>query len=116
MLEIVPVKGTGNNCIKEQGDPQHITATKIGAAIKLAALADGLPAHGFLIDLVGTHSLCSGGAVNLKLCGCDHDIIKKFGRWSSDTCLRYIQTQIGELTSGIAANMARLIRFHHVRS
>jgi len=98
----------------DNGQLGRITSEEVGAAIKLAALADNLPSVGFSIDRIGTHSLRSGGAVNLKLCGYDHDIIKKFGRWSSDTYLKYIQTQIGELTSGIAARMARIVRFHNV--
>ena len=99
---------------QDSGRLSRVTAGEVGAAIKLAAVADNLPSVGFSIDRIGTHSLRSGGAVNLKLCGYDHDIIKKFGRWSSDTYLKYIQTQIGELTSGIAARMARLVRFHNV--
>ena len=52
--------------------------------------------------------------MNLKLDGQDHDMIKKLGRWSSDTYLKYIQSQIGELTAGIATRMARPMRFHYV--
>ena len=99
---------------QDDGGLARITASEIGAVIKLGAIADNLPSVGFSIDRIGSHSLRSGGAVNLKLCGYDHDIIKKFGRWSSDTYLKYIQTQIGELTTGIAARMARLVRFHNV--
>ena len=52
--------------------------------------------------------------MRLKLAGKDDDIIKKMGRWSSNTYLRYIQTQIGELTVGLASAMAQTLRFHHV--
>ena len=86
----------------------------MGAIIKLSAIADTLPSVGFSIDRIGSLSLRSGGAVNLTLCAYDHAIIKTFGRWGSDTYLNYIQTQIGELTSGIAARMACLVRFHTV--
>jgi hypothetical protein len=56
------------------------------------------------------HSIRADGAVQLtvKILGYDSDIIKKLGRWSGATYLRYIQTQIGQVTSGIAALMARV--------
>ena len=77
-------------------------------------MADNLLTAGFDIKRIGSHSLRSGGAVNLKLNGYDHDMIKKLGRWSSNTYLHYIQNSIGELTSGVAASMATTLRFHRV--
>jgi len=50
----------------------------------------------------------------LKLAGYDHDMIRKLGRWNSDTYLRYIQSQIGSLTAGVARSMARLTWFRNV--
>lgn len=50
----------------------------------------------------------------LKLNGADRDIIKKLGRWSSDTFLLYIHEQIGEVTKGWAQKMATSIPFHNV--
>jgi hypothetical protein len=52
--------------------------------------------------------------MRLKLAGKDDDIIKKMGRWSSNTYLRYIQTQTGELALDLATSMAQTLRFHHV--
>jgi hypothetical protein len=46
--------------------------------------------------------------------GYDHDIIKKLGRWSSNTYLHYIENYIGELTTGAATKMATTHRFHRV--
>ena len=51
---------------------------------------------------------------NLKLQGYDMMTIKKLGRWSSDTYLLYIQSQIANLTQGIAERMARPLTFHLV--
>ena len=113
-IQDLPISTPLGTYQQEDGHLGRITASEVGAAIKLGAIADNLPARGFSIDRIGTHSLRSGGAVNLKLCGYDHDIIKKFGRWISDTYLTYIQMQIGELTTGIAARMARLVHFHNV--
>ena len=72
------------------GSVQCIQSRQIIAALRYAALADGLPSAGFDLKRIGSHSLRSGGAVNLKLNGYDHDIIKKLGRWSSNTYLHYI--------------------------
>jgi hypothetical protein len=96
------------------GKVQGIKPTQIVAALRHAALADNLPSAGFDLKRIGSHSLRSGGAVNLKLCGYDHDMIKKLGRWSSNTYLHYIQTSIGELTAGVAVHMATTLRFHRV--
>ena len=76
--------------------------------------ADRLGNAGFNLRRIGSHILRSGGAVNLKLNGYDHDIIKKLGRWSSNTYLHYIQNSIGELTTGVATKMATTLRFHRV--
>jgi hypothetical protein len=53
--------------------------------------------------------------MHLKLAGYDNDIIQKLGQWSSNTYLHYIQTQIGQLTTGVAQRMAALsFRLHIV--
>jgi hypothetical protein len=94
---------------------QRITAAEIRSAIQIATANDNLVAQGYTLDHIGTHSLHSGGAMHLRLAGYDHDIIKKLGRWSSDTYLLYIQTQIGQLTAGVAQRMAAInLRFHIV--
>ena len=48
--------------------------------------------------------------------GYDDDTIKKLGRLSSNTYLRYIQSQIGNLMTGIATRMSTILRFHNVSS
>jgi hypothetical protein len=53
--------------------------------------------------------------MHLKLAGYDNDIIQKLGSWSSNTYLHYIQTQIGQLTAGVAQRMAAVsLQFHIV--
>jgi hypothetical protein len=44
----------------------------------------------------------------------DPTLIKKLGRWRSETWLTYIHNQVGELTKGLATKMARPIVFHNV--
>ena len=89
-------------------------STNILGAIRLAAIRCNLASYGYDLSRLGSHSLRSGGAMQLKLAGYDHDMIRKLGRWRSDTYLHYIQSQIGELTAGVARVMARLTWFHNV--
>jgi hypothetical protein len=100
--------------VDEQGRTQSVSAADIRAAIRLGAVGDNLESYGYDLRRIGSHSLRSGGAMRLKLAGYDDDVIKKLGRWSGNTYLHYIQTQIGNLTAGIATNMARVLRFHNV--
>lgn len=100
--------------ISADGAIRRVNAAEVRAAVHCGAVGDGLPARGYDLDRIGSHSLRSGGATHLKLCGCDELTIMKLGRWSSNTYLRYIQTQIGELNRGLATKMARILRFHNV--
>jgi integrase len=94
---------------------QQVTSAEIRSAIQIGATNDHLVAQGYSLDRIGSHSLRSGGAMHLKLAGYDNDIIQKLGRWSSNTYLVYIQTQIGQLTAGVAQRMASIsLRFHVV--
>jgi hypothetical protein len=100
--------------VDEQGRTQSVSAAEIRAAIRVGAVGDNLESCGYDLKRIGSHSVRSGGAMHLKLAGYDDDIIKKLGRWTSNTYLDYIQTQIGNLTANIATSMARVLRFHHV--
>jgi len=100
--------------ISADGAIRHVSAAEVRACVQAGAIGDGLHHRGYSLDRIGSHSLRSGGATHLKLCGCDELTIMKLGRWSSNTYLRYIQTQIGELTQGLATKMARILRFHNV--
>jgi len=100
--------------VDPDGAVRQVTASEIRAAVQMGAAADNLEAMGYDLTRIGSHSLRSGGATHLKLCGYDEVTIKKLGRWSSNTYLRYIQNQIGELTAGIATAMSRILRFHQV--
>ena len=50
----------------------------------------------------------------LKLAGCDDTMIRKLGRWSSDTFLIYIRDQIANLTTGVATAMSHMLTYHNV--
>ena len=97
-----------------QGHLCRVKANEVRATVLAGAEGDQLESRGYDLDRIGSHSLRSGGATHLKLCGYDETTIKKLGRWSGNTYLRYIQNQIGDLTQGIATQMARILRFHNV--
>jgi hypothetical protein len=100
--------------VDDQGRMQSVSAADIRATLRRGAVGDNLASYGYDLRRICSHSLRSGGAMRLKLAGHDDDIIKKLGRWTSNTYLHCTQTQIGNLTAGIATNMPRLLRFHHV--
>ena len=82
--------------------------------IKVAVADLKLEARGFLAARVGTHSLRAGGAVELVLSGQSLEMIKKIGRWSSDTFLMYVHKQIAHLTASVAEEMAQSFPFSSI--
>ena len=86
----------------------------INVAVRWAAMKDGLFEKGYSQSRVSSHSLRAGGAMALKLNGEADSTIKIMGRWSSDTFITYIHSQIGALTAGLSIKMAREIMFHNV--
>ena len=98
----------------DNGRRRQVTAAQVLAMVRLGADEDDLASDGYDLSRIGTHSLRAGGAVRLKMAGADDSIIKKLGRWSSDTYLRYIQPHIAPLTGGFARRMAVSLRFTNV--
>ena len=97
----------------DNGTWQHISATHMRSAVRLAAIRTRLVEDfGFDLNRIGTHSLRSGGATQLAANGYSAEIIQALGRWKSDSYKRYIQHAMSVLTVGIADNMANL-SFHH---
>lgn len=91
-----------------------MSAADIRAAVRIGAEMDGLEAKGFDLGRIGSHSLRAGGATILKAAGHDDLTIMLMGRWSSNTYMTYIRTQIAEVTAGLARDMARRLTFHNV--
>lgn len=96
--------------------PSQVYPSHISKTIKQTILDLGLQQFGFSEHTVSSHSLRAGGAMAMKLNGMDDIIIKKHGRWSSDTFLTYIHTQIGALTAGVSKAMLQYIPFCNVNS
>lgn len=113
LAHLGPEAGLGTY-LDEHHTLRRVTASEIRAGIQLGAIGDNLLDSGYDLARIGSHSLRTGGATHLKLLGYDSDTIKKLGRWTSNTYLHYIQTQIGDLMAGIATQMAKVLHFHNV--
>ena len=88
-----------------------VTASKINNTIKRTVKTLNLNKQELLPEHVGSHSLQAGGAIAMHLNKVDHNIIKKMGRWSSNTFLMYIHEQIAAFSSGISIQILNLIAF-----
>ena len=98
---------------------KHVTvrttlASDMNKAVKTAVEDLGLQRFGLHAIHVGSHSLRAGGAIAMHLAGGAHSIIKKMGRWSSDTFLMYIHEQIAALSSGVSKQMSQSFEFHNI--
>lgn len=100
--------------INRKGNVVVVSDKDINTAVKWAALHDGLYEQGYSPSRVSSHSLRAGGAMALKLNGEEDSTIKLVGRWSSETFITYIHSQIGALTKGLSAKMARKIAFQNI--
>lgn len=108
-------RSTGLGTFRKGGsDSGRVTANDIRAAVRQSVELDHLEAQGYDASRIGSHSLRSGGAIALRLAGYDSDMIKKLGRWSSNTYLIYIQSQIAQLTAGVAEGMRQPLRWLQV--
>jgi hypothetical protein len=113
-IQHLPLGTPLGTLIDEDGRQKQASADNIRTAIRIGAVGDNLESCGYTLSKIGSHSIWSGRAVHLKLAGYDDDMVNKLGRWSSNTYLRCIQSQIAQLTKGVATNMARILRFHNV--
>ena len=96
------------------GQSIRITAAQIRGLIRHGAALNDLEAKGYHPLHIGSHSLRAGRAVAIKLAGYDDTTICKLGRWSSNTFLIYIRSQIDNLTAGVARTMSNMLTYHNV--
>ena len=114
---ILSNNGTDENLICDvfdNGQWHAVTGSDMVAATRQATQRLRLHDNGFDPDLVGSHSLRSGGAMALKLLGYRDSTIRKLGRWSSDTWSMYIHTQIDQIHHGVAAAMSQHLPFKNI--
>jgi hypothetical protein len=91
-----------------------VLARNIGQVLHRAAFRTEIWKNGFDIHRIGPHSLRASGAMQLKLNGVDIALIKKLGRWSSDTWELYLHSQISCLTTGVSTLMATRVMYYNV--
>jgi hypothetical protein len=91
-----------------------IQSSEIIHAVRTAAKMLKLEQQGIDPDLIGAHSLRAGGAMALRLHGCDDTTIMKMGRWTSLTFLQYIHTQIAHLSKDISTKMSMPLPFLNI--
>ena len=83
----------------------------IRSTVRSAVRDLGLHRQGIKAEDVGSHSLRAGGAMAMKLNGCDLISIMKTGRWTSLTFLTYILNQIAHLGANVTQRMAHPVPF-----
>ena len=97
-----------------QKQQNTIKNQEITRAVKRATTELKLADQGISPDRVSSHSLRAGGAMALHLADTPSHTIQKMGRWSSDTFLVYIHSQIKCFAHGLAAKMAKPHTFIHL--
>ena len=93
------------------GNGKHATAKMVREEVRRAVRELQLHRKGIRAADVGSHSLRAGGAMAMKLNGCDLVTIMKGGRWTSLTFLTYIHNQIAHLGANIPHRMANPVPF-----
>ena len=114
---ILSNQGTEDNLICDVFTDSYwtsVNSSDMVAIVRTAAKSLKLSAQGIDPDLIGAHSLRAGGAMALKIHGYPDSTIRKFGRWSSDTWLMYIHSQISKLYEGVAAKMSQKVPFKNI--
>jgi len=80
-------------------------------AVQDAIPLSGDDTTGYKEEDVGSHSLRSGGATALYINGYDTMAIQRAGRWTSDTFLMYIHSQLDVVLRGLLEAMATRTHF-----
>jgi len=89
-------------------DGKPITREDVQAYLQTAALADGWNASD-----VGSHSLRIGGATAMAHTVKDWNVVKRFGRWTSDIFQRYLWDShegMASVSAGMASDKSELTR------
>jgi hypothetical protein len=98
----------------QEEETHHVSSKDVIMMLRAAATTLKLQKQAIDPDLIGAHSLRSGGAMALKLHGYDDTTIRKMGRWTSDTFLQYIHNQIAHLSKDISSKMSIPLPFLNI--
>ena len=93
---------------------KSITSYSMTEAVRKAAQNLHLDRQGLTRANLASHSLRAGGAMALHISKVSDNIIKKMGRWSSDTFLMYIHEQISIFAKGLSKQMSHIVQFHNI--
>ena len=83
----------------------QITSRQVITTLHAACATIGSARLGFEPDEIGTHSLCSGAAMEMYLAGVPVYTIMLIGRWYSDAFLHYIRQQVEQFLKDVAQKM-----------
>ncbi len=75
------------------------------ATFRAACATIGSTRLGFEPEEIGTHSFCSGAAIEMYLAGVPVYTIMLIGRQSNDAFLHYIRRQVEQFSKDIAQKM-----------
>jgi hypothetical protein len=75
-VQSFPANTPNDTIVDDQNYILRITSDKIHSAIQIATTYNNLPAHGYSLSRISSHSIRSGGAMHLKLAGYNNNIIQ----------------------------------------
>jgi len=90
---------------------QYVRSKDMVSAVQDAIPLCGDDTTGYKEEDVGSHSLRSGGATALYINGFDAMAIQRAGRWTSDTFMMYIHSQLDVVSRGLSEAMAKKTHF-----
>jgi hypothetical protein len=96
------------------GRLDKIASTQVLSALCTASKAVRSARLGFKPKVMGTHSFCSGAAIEMYLTRVLVHTIMLIGRWSSNTFLRYIRKQVEQFLWHIAKQMLTFRSFQMI--
>jgi len=113
---ILKFGGAEDSPICDYYDKQWHLVTQAQMLRRIRFIVQQLHLHkqGIDPDIIGNHSLRSGGAMALKLAGFSDSEIQKFGRWKSATWMMYMHNQIAYLSKGVAKAMKQKVPFLNI--
>ncbi|KAI2489344.1 hypothetical protein MHU86_25257 [Fragilaria crotonensis] len=104
-IEWESVRDRPINLVVRGGKPALISSNQILNHLRAGALLYGEERLGFAVSSIGTHSLSRRAATAMFIAGVPAETIQLIGRWKSQAFLRYIRTQVQQLTQGVASGM-----------
>ncbi len=93
---------------------EHITSKTILQHLRAACATIRSACLGFKPHKIGTHSLCSGAAMEMYLGEIPVHTIMLIGRWSSSAFLCYICKQVKQFLQNVAKRMLNFCSFRHI--